>query len=263
MSKAIQNPQVQFSIDFTYWENKIILTSWAGFQNRTGAYGGLDSEEPSDGTCLLNINTENTQEISTAQLNAIEYLLANQELIRDKLLVTLLALFHYLKQGSTDEDYLTEEELKEYFPPVQSVSDLTNLMGLHCVHVLDVEKDGFAYVGFEFGCCWDPEHGGGVMTHKDRIIGNGGGADTAFEVWEAREDSQKTKPNQIMIFKTNLNCGNCVAKVTPFLNETVGDGKWSVDLNSPERFLTVEKDLDPEIIHKGIENFGFEAELVS
>jgi copper chaperone len=66
-----------------------------------------------------------------------------------------------------------------------------------------------------------------------------------------------------MTFKTNLNCGNCVSKVTDFLDETIGVGKWSVDLTAPERFLRVEQELDPEIIRKGIESFGFEAVPVS
>lgn len=66
-----------------------------------------------------------------------------------------------------------------------------------------------------------------------------------------------------MTFKTNLNCGNCVAKVTDFLNETIGVGKWSVDLTAPERFLRVEKELDPEIIRNGIASFGFESVPVS
>jgi copper chaperone len=66
-----------------------------------------------------------------------------------------------------------------------------------------------------------------------------------------------------MKFKTNLNCGNCVAKVTDFLNETVGVDQWSVDLTAPERFLTVAKEIDPEIIRNGIASYGFEAEPVS
>jgi hypothetical protein len=43
-------------------------------------------------------------------------------------------------------------------------------------------------------------------------------------------------------FKTNLNCGSCVAAVTPLLD---GDGtieRWHVDTNSPEKTLTVEGD---------------------
>jgi hypothetical protein len=34
-------------------------------------------------------------------------------------------------------------------------------------------------------------------------------------------------------FKTNIKCSACVEKVTPPLNATVGEGKWSVDLINP------------------------------
>jgi hypothetical protein len=34
-------------------------------------------------------------------------------------------------------------------------------------------------------------------------------------------------------FKTNINCGGCVAKVTPKLNETEGICHWSVDTIIP------------------------------
>lgn len=48
-------------------------------------------------------------------------------------------------------------------------------------------KDGYAYVGYEFGCTWDEEHGLGFMTYKDRIV-DFGGADSAFLTWVARKD---------------------------------------------------------------------------
>lgn len=43
-------------------------------------------------------------------------------------------------------------------------------------------------------------------------------------------------------FKTNINCGGCVAKVTPGLNETEGICHWNVDTNNPNKILTVEID---------------------
>ena len=41
-------------------------------------------------------------------------------------------------------------------------------------------------------------------------------------------------------FKTNINCGGCVAKVTPKLNEVKGITSWKVDTNNPNKILTVE-----------------------
>lgn len=43
-------------------------------------------------------------------------------------------------------------------------------------------------------------------------------------------------------YKTNLNCGRCVAAVTPHLNGENRIRRWSVDTQSPDKVLTVEGD---------------------
>jgi copper chaperone len=40
-------------------------------------------------------------------------------------------------------------------------------------------------------------------------------------------------------FKTNIKCSGCVATVTPGLNKTAGENNWTVDLQSPDKVLTV------------------------
>ena len=41
-------------------------------------------------------------------------------------------------------------------------------------------------------------------------------------------------------YRTNLNCKNCVAAVTPHLNGEPRIERWSVDTSTPEKLLTVE-----------------------
>src|SRR5579871_5287489 len=43
-------------------------------------------------------------------------------------------------------------------------------------------------------------------------------------------------------FRTNLNCGNCVAAVTPYLNADPAIKSWRVDTGNPDKVLTVEGD---------------------
>jgi copper chaperone len=63
-------------------------------------------------------------------------------------------------------------------------------------------------------------------------------------------------------FKTNINCGNCLAKVAPKLNEQSGIESWSVDLEDPERTLIVETaELEAEDIKKAVLKAGFIANL--
>ena len=65
---------------------------------------------------------------------------------------------------------------------------------------------------------------------------------------------------EIMKFKTNINCSNCVAKVTPFLDKKAGKGSWNVDTESNDKILTVENsELTAEDIVKTIKRTGFEA----
>ena len=60
-------------------------------------------------------------------------------------------------------------------------------------------------------------------------------------------------------FKTNINCGNCVSKVTPFLNQVEEIENWKVDTSIPEKILTVEgEDLSSDKIKEVVESAGFE-----
>ena len=62
-------------------------------------------------------------------------------------------------------------------------------------------------------------------------------------------------------FKTSINCGGCIAKVTPFLDNAVGAGKWTDDTANPDKILTVENDsLSAEEIKAGLDKLGYKAE---
>ena len=63
-------------------------------------------------------------------------------------------------------------------------------------------------------------------------------------------------------FKTNIQCGNCLSKVSPKLNEQSGIQAWQVDLQDPDRTLTVDTDvLNAEEIQKAVLKAGFIATL--
>jgi copper chaperone CopZ len=62
-------------------------------------------------------------------------------------------------------------------------------------------------------------------------------------------------------FKTNIKCSGCIATVTPGLNKTAGADNWQVDLQSPDKILTVSaEDVDPVEIKKAMEQVGYKAE---
>ena len=65
-----------------------------------------------------------------------------------------------------------------------------------------------------------------------------------------------------MQFKTNINCGGCLAKVKPFLDKVEGIEKWEVDLQSEDRVLTVEAcELHPAVVEDSLKKAGFNGKL--
>ncbi|HRJ31122.1 MAG TPA: heavy-metal-associated domain-containing protein [Cyclobacteriaceae bacterium] len=63
-------------------------------------------------------------------------------------------------------------------------------------------------------------------------------------------------------FKTNIKCAGCVATVTPGLNQTAGEGKWEVDLGSPERILTVSSEVSEQQVKEALKKAGYKGERI-
>ncbi|MFT4032510.1 MAG: heavy-metal-associated domain-containing protein [Siphonobacter sp.] len=67
---------------------------------------------------------------------------------------------------------------------------------------------------------------------------------------------------ETLTFKTNINCNNCVAKVSPFLNQEDAIDNWKVDIQNPDKILTVEGDgLVAKEVIQAVEKAGFKAEV--
>jgi cation transport ATPase len=57
--------------------------------------------------------------------------------------------------------------------------------------------------------------------------------------------------------KTNINCGNCVAKVTPFLNGNAAIKSWKVDTKNPDKILHIEGNITENQVAELIQQAGF------
>lgn len=66
-------------------------------------------------------------------------------------------------------------------------------------------------------------------------------------------------------FKTTIKCSGCVGKATPFLNEVAGEDNWEVDVQNPDKILTVASDekLDAEAVIKAVQEAGYKAEKLN
>lgn len=62
-------------------------------------------------------------------------------------------------------------------------------------------------------------------------------------------------------FKTNINCGGCVATVTPFMEKAETVDQWAVDTDSKHKILTVQGSrLDKSEVLALVKEAGFQIE---
>lgn len=163
-----------------HYEGQITLPAWKGFQSRQGFYGSKDSDETSDGLVKVFIKGRQVDYVKTTtqeQINSLNFLQDNSDKIQNEILNTLFQKLPEIK-----------EIYEDLVPEIKNISDFKNMLGLSIIHVMDSDKDGFAYIGYELGCDWDEEHGIGIMTHKDRVV-EIGLADTSFNAWITYKDN--------------------------------------------------------------------------
>lgn len=126
-----------------------------------------------------------TGEIEHRHIAAFEYLMSNQKVVLEQILSELLIRYPAMQEEYGYED----DELDEYMPNVSSILEFKELLIPKRIFILDIENDGISYVGFQFACSWDEEHGFGVMLHRNRVVAMGD-ADCAFLSWIAEKDKK-------------------------------------------------------------------------
>lgn len=73
-------------------------------------------------------------------------------------------------------------------------------------------------------------------------------------------DSDMPEGTSMMQFKTNLRCGACIQTVEPFLDRIDGVERWDVNLNDPDRILSVYGTTAPELVKAALLQAGYSAE---
>jgi copper chaperone len=63
-----------------------------------------------------------------------------------------------------------------------------------------------------------------------------------------------------MTFKTNINCGGCIAAVKPYLDNLEGVESWDVDTNNPKKPLTVKGTVSQEQVMEAVQEAGYHIE---
>ena len=69
--------------------------------------------------------------------------------------------------------------------------------------------------------------------------------------------------NKTYQFKTNINCGGCIASLKPQLDNVKEITSWEVDTNNPNKILTVKTDkTTKEEVIEAVEKAGFKIEFL-
>ncbi|MEZ4394303.1 MAG: hypothetical protein R3A48_24790 [Polyangiales bacterium] len=178
----------EFTWDDHFWVATVRLASWQGFQSRHGDYASQDTSEPSDGTVKIVISPEGRDKapLSEPEIELARWAIAHEREMQVSALAALLP--HYAALRPEYAEFIEDPLL---MPPVVEAEGFKSLIGLHSVNIHQVEKDGRPYVGLEFGCTWDDEHGLGALMHGTRVV-EIGGADTAITLWIAERDASQT-----------------------------------------------------------------------
>jgi hypothetical protein len=126
------------------------------------------------------------------QATAFRYLLDNQVAIRNSILHEVFPKYPEWRSIYASDHDLEEDEsaLSNVLPALNNPAELSKVMGLSTLHVSPIAHAGQAYLGFEFGCPWEEEHGLGVLTHAGRVAAVGH-ADVCFLDWVAERDARK------------------------------------------------------------------------
>jgi hypothetical protein len=185
-AEQVLAPWMALGWDGHCWTVRVQLPSWNEFRNRRDAVVSRRSSGSAEGTVALVFAPEGRDDapMRDAEVELARWPLRHEREMQSALLARLVE--DYDELIGDPEDVLEDDEPP---PSVSKPEDFKSLITLRRIYVHQVKKDGCPYVGFEFTCCWDDEHGLGVLMHDARIVEIGGGH-TASLLWIARRDAE-------------------------------------------------------------------------
>ena len=173
-------PFPTLTLDDYLWVGTIRLPTWAGFQTRRGRYSSVTSSSVSDGTVRLSVEWYSDAPVppSAEQIAAFAYLLESEKLVTDSVLTAIFERYPEFREETLDAYDYSETSLAA-LPEISRPEHLRSLIGLSTVHISNLAQDARSYIGFEFGCEWEKEHGLGVLTDGERVL-DVGAAEVSF-----------------------------------------------------------------------------------
>ena len=99
------------------------------------------------------------------QEEALNFFIENTELVLNALCKGIIEYYPKMLKEFGREDY---SELRNL--PLKSIADVKNTISISAIYILGQSKNDIGYLGFSGDCPWDPEHGFGIVMHKDNVI---------------------------------------------------------------------------------------------
>jgi hypothetical protein len=176
----------EFTLQRRFWVTSANLPAWSGYQVRGGPYGSVSANGRSDGTVKLQFAPEgrDAAPLKEHEIELMRWVIDNQAAVHDAMLERLFAEYPGIREQF--KGFFGKEERKRVLPKIRFLEKLKELVGVHCIHVHPIAKDGKPFIGVELGCAWDAEHGLGVLLHGAKAL-EVGGADTAITLWMAKK----------------------------------------------------------------------------
>jgi hypothetical protein len=171
-----------------WWATRLQLASWAGYQSRFGPYGSRDRLKPSDGTVELIFAPEG-RNLDPLTPREMQLILAFQQDEPEISRAVKQGIIAWCSPESVERsrDFDFDEAS---FPAIRDEEDLKRNIGLYAISIHQAEYGNTPYIGYEFGCEWEEEHGLGVLMHGRRVV-EVGFADTAILLWIAEADAER------------------------------------------------------------------------
>jgi len=139
-----------------------------GLPDRRRTGGVLeDLLEPGDVTVVIDGDDGFPSEMQLLNLLWLEHM---DEALASALVAAVLADYPRLQQAY---DFLPDDEREVLLPSAVTEAVLRPLIRLESVGIHAIPHSSTPYLGVEFGCAWDDEHGLGVLTYGTEILAVG------------------------------------------------------------------------------------------
>ena len=162
------------------WAAKVSLPSWTGF--------AVDEDTPSDETQAVDLTFapegRDEQPLTEKELALVGWVVDHEEQVLEAALQGLYEYYPKAKEQLTG--FLDDETLDELYPAISSKYELKGLLYIPSIHIHPIFKDGVPFIGVEFECEWDVEHGVGIVMHGTTVH-EVGEASNAFMLWCAEQ----------------------------------------------------------------------------